>query len=136
MNAITAARYAWAAPVTMLGLVGVGLARAGGGTVRVRNGVVEATGGWVAQVLPRLGAGVTPVAMALGHVVLAIDDEVLASVREHELVHVRQAERWGVLFPIAYLGASLEAVLRGGHAYRDNRFEVEARLADAVASPD
>jgi hypothetical protein len=128
-----AARYAWASPVTALGLIGVGIARLGGGSVRIRDGVIEATGGPVAHLLPRLGAGVAPVAMALGHVVLAVDDDTLATFRDHELVHVRQAERWGVLFPVMYLAASLEAALHGKHVYRDNRFEVEARR---IGGPD
>jgi hypothetical protein len=65
-------------------------------------------------------------AMTLGHVVLCIDDldeETLA----HELVHVAQWERWGIAFLPAYLVASLMARLRGGHYYRDNAFEVQAR---------
>jgi hypothetical protein len=64
-------------------------------------------------------------AMTLGHVVLCID-EVDAMLLEHELVHVRQYERLGPLFIPAYGLASLIAVLRGGDAYRDNSFEVEA----------
>ena len=65
-------------------------------------------------------------AIALGHVVLsvdALDDAVL----EHELVHVRQYERWGVLLWPAYGFASLWAKLRGGRAYWDNHFERQAR---------
>ena len=47
--------------------------------------------------------------------------------RAHELVHVRQAELLGPLFIPAYFGASVWAVLRGRHLYRDNWFEVDAR---------
>jgi hypothetical protein len=59
-------------------------------------------------------------------VVLAVDalDE---STLDHELVHVRQYERWGFLFFPLYLAGSLRALLRGGHAYRDNPFEIAAR---------
>jgi hypothetical protein len=42
-------------------------------------------------------------------------------------MHVRQYERWGPFFPLLYLLASFEALIRGGDAYRDNRFEREAR---------
>jgi hypothetical protein len=69
-------------------------------------------------------------AMTLGHVVLsidAVDDELLA----HELVHVAQYERLGPLFLPAYAAASLLALARGGDAYRDNAFEVEARRGGA-----
>ena len=56
--------------------------------------------------------------------------------RAHELTHVRQWEAAGKLrYPIRYAAASLRAVRAGGHWYRDNRFEVEARAAaDAVAA--
>jgi hypothetical protein len=65
-------------------------------------------------------------AITFGHVVLAID-ELDDAVLEHELVHVRQYERWGILMWPAYLFASLWAKLRGGRAYWDNRFERQAR---------
>jgi hypothetical protein len=68
--------------------------------------------------------------MTLGHVVLCVDD-LDDGVLEHELVHVRQWERWGLAFPFAYLVATISAVLRGGHYYRDNIFEVQARSAPA-----
>jgi hypothetical protein len=45
----------------------------------------------------------------------------------HELVHVTQWGRHGWRFPAAYLVASLRARRRGGHWYRDNQFEREAR---------
>ncbi|MDQ3952238.1 MAG: hypothetical protein M3279_04645 [Actinomycetota bacterium] len=65
-------------------------------------------------------------AITFGHVVLSVDeldDELL----DHELVHVRQYERWGILLWPAYAAASLWARLRGGHPYRDNHFERQAR---------
>jgi hypothetical protein len=42
-------------------------------------------------------------------------------------VHVRQYERWGLLFPILYVLASFRALLTGKRFYWDNVFEVEAR---------
>jgi hypothetical protein len=51
---------------------------------------------------------------------------------EHELAHVRQWRRYGPLFPVVYLAASLRARRGGGVWYRDNRFEVEARAAAAT----
>ena len=69
-------------------------------------------------------------AITFGHVVLCVDelDEVTLA---HELVHVRQYERWGPLFIPAYIVAAGTAASAGGHYYRDNRFEVEARRAEA-----
>jgi hypothetical protein len=46
--------------------------------------------------------------------------------REHELVHVRQYERWGPLFVPAYLLCWLVQMLRGKSGYWDNPFEREA----------
>ncbi len=65
-------------------------------------------------------------AITLGHVVLSVDvlDE---PTLQHELVHVRQFERWGPLFMPLYLLASAYALGRGRHPYRDNRFEVAAK---------
>ena len=77
-----------------------------------------------------------PVAMTLGHVVVAIDAETLAQTRVHERIHVAQTERWGLFFPVAYLAAAAVIALRGGDPYRDNPFEQEARAAEStVATP-
>ncbi len=64
-------------------------------------------------------------AITFGHVVLSLEpiDEATFA---HELVHVRQYERWGPFFVPAYIVASGVARSRGGHFYRDNRFEVAA----------
>jgi hypothetical protein len=53
----------------------------------------------------------------------------------HELAHVRQWQALGWRFPIAYVAASLTAIRAGGHWYRDNRFEVEARRVAGGPSP-
>jgi hypothetical protein len=62
----------------------------------------------------------------LGHVVLGRTGHCLDSCRTHELVHVRQYERWGPLFIPAYVACSVFIWFRGGDAYRDNPFEREA----------
>jgi hypothetical protein len=59
-------------------------------------------------------------------VVLSVD-ELDPTTLEHELQHVRQYERWGPLLLLAYPLASLRAFLIGGHYYRDNFFEAQAR---------
>jgi hypothetical protein len=65
-------------------------------------------------------------AIALGHVVLCVD-EIDEPTMRHELVHVRQQERWGPLYIPAYLLASAWAIVRRRHHYRDNAFEIDAR---------
>ncbi|HEX2296643.1 MAG TPA: hypothetical protein VHN37_15225 [Actinomycetota bacterium] len=65
-------------------------------------------------------------AITFGHVVLCVGD-LDDSLFEHELVHVRQYERWGIFLWPAYGLASLWAKLRGGNAYLDNHFERQAR---------
>ena len=50
--------------------------------------------------------------------------------RAHELCHVRQWDAVGRLrYPVRYAAASIRAWREGGHWYRDNAYEVEARAA-------
>lgn len=125
-------RYAWASPATLLGLLGVIAARAGGGSVRRVDGVLEAAGGWPGRLLqtgfPYSGA---VAAITLGHVVLGVSTAALTATRVHERAHVRQFERWGALLLVLYPLAGLAAWMRGGDPYRDNVFEREARAAEA-----
>lgn len=72
-------------------------------------------------------------AMAIGHVVIADRTATSRRLLVHELVHVAQAARWGILFPFAYLVASACAFLSGGDVYWDNVFEVAARQAETHA---
>lgn len=51
----------------------------------------------------------------------------------HELAHVKQWERHGLLFIPRYFRASRRAQNAGKDRYRDNEFEVEARAAEDVA---
>ncbi len=48
---------------------------------------------------------------------------------EHELEHVRQWRRHGILFPIAYFAESLRVKRAGKRWYNDNKFEEQARKA-------
>ena len=119
--------YLWASPNTLVGLAWALLARLTGGTWSVHTGVVEAQGGWVTPLLRRLpfvkgGA----LAITIGHVVLAQTQAGLEVTREHERVHVRQFERWGPVFVLAYVLAGLWQWAHGNDPYRDNPFEVEA----------
>jgi len=126
MSFITPLCYLWAFPNTAIGLLLLFPSLVSGGRVRRFHGVLEITGrsaAWVLQRIPFIG----PVAaLTLGHVVLAADEETLERWRSHELMHVRQYERWGPFFIPAYLFSSLAARLKGKDSYFDNRFEAEA----------
>jgi hypothetical protein len=119
--------YLWTLPTTLVGLWLLPLALITGGGMQIVGGVIEIYGGIVSLLLRRctlLKGGAS--AMTFGHVVLGRDRSCIEMSREHERVHVRQAERWGPLFIPAYLIASLVALLRGRNAYFDNAFEREA----------
>lgn len=72
-------------------------------------------------------------AMALGHIVISENQGLSMRVLTHELEHVRQAERWGIAFPLAYLASSAWAALRGRDPYWHNHFEIAARKAEKHA---
>jgi hypothetical protein len=97
-----------------------------GGRARVRSPIVEFHGGAVKWVLRRLPGGEFVLAFTLGHTVLGQTDAALDISRDHELVHVRQFERWGPFMGPAYLLCSLVLWVQGRDAYRDNPFEREA----------
>ena len=119
------ARYAWASPCTLTGLLLVSPAFLFGARARVVDGVVE-----VADPLHD-GPGDQrwwPFrAITFGHVVIARTLADLDLLRSHEHAHVRQYEKWGAVFFVAYPAASLWQLLRGGRPYFDNWFEVQAR---------
>jgi hypothetical protein len=119
-------RYLWALPVSLPAALIALLARLTGGASGWHTGVLEVSGGLLPFVLGRCYPPLPIAAITLGHVVLAQRPEDLERTRTHERVHVRQYERWGLFFPFLYLSASAVAVLAGGDAYRDNRFEREA----------
>jgi hypothetical protein len=118
-------RYLWVAPCTLLGLVAALPALlVGGASAAVVEGVIEVSGppqeAWWTRRLPFE-------AITLGHLVLARTPQAMQRLRTHERVHVRQAERWGPLFFVAYLVLGAWQALRGRSAYRDHPFEVQAR---------
>lgn len=119
-------RLLWAAPATVLGLMLGSFALTTGGRMQRRGATLEFHGGVLRWLLDRLPGGPCIMAMTLGHVIVGRDAEALDYARLHELVHVRQYERWGPLFIPAYLACSAVIWLRGGHAYRDNPFERQA----------
>lgn len=115
--------YVWASPVTLVGLLLAMAAAVTGGSVRARAGVVEVTGGIVRWLLRggRLTSG--GAAVTLGHVILARDADCMNRSREHEMVHVRQYEKWGPLLPPVYWMIGWWLRLRGRHPYLDHPFE-------------
>ena len=119
-------RYAWASPATAVGLLFSLIAMLAGARPRVVDGVVEVGGGHLRTLmasLPRCGRFG---AITFGHVVIGLDHSLLRRVRAHELIHVQQYERWGVLFFPLYATSSLLQLLCGRDPYRDNAFEREA----------
>jgi hypothetical protein len=118
--------YLWVLPVSLPALLLAVAARVSGARLCWRDGVLEACDGFLPTLLSRCYPPMPIAAITLGHVVLAQRASDLERTRDHERVHVRQYERWGGLFPFAYLGASLAILLSGGDPYRDNPFEREA----------
>ena len=119
--------YLWVFPGSLVGLLLIPLALVSGGGVQVVDGVLEAYGGWLSRLLQQPCWVSGPIAaITFGHVVLGCDRPTLDRTRLHERVHVRQYEKWGLLFIPAYVLASAWIRCRGGNAYLDNPFEVEA----------
>jgi hypothetical protein len=116
----------WAVPYTLLGLLIGGVGVCTGGSARRRGYVMEFHGGGVKWFITRLPAGQFTLALTLGHTILGQTEAALDISREHELVHVRQFERWGPFMGPAYLLCSLALWLAGRRPYRDNPFEREA----------
>lgn len=136
------ARFAvvvWVAPVSLCALPLLPLALWRGRWRRV-NGVLEVTapalswflrGPWFRAITG--GAGFA--AATIGHVIVARDAACMNACRLHEHVHVHQCERWGPLFPVAYVAAGLYAAWRARRLeayYWLNPFEQEARAAETA----
>lgn len=117
---------AWAAPYTAIGLLLGLIVVLAGGRMQLREGALEFGGGRLGRLMSALPRPWCICAITFGHVILGTDQAVLAAVREHEQVHVRQYERWGIFFGPAYLLSSLVQLVLGRRPYRDNRFEREA----------
>ena len=123
---IRVARYTWALPATFVGLLLSLLAFCIGATGRMVEGAIEIAGGRIARCLLMLPRCCHFGAITFGHVIIGVDHATLARCRLHEHVHIRQYERWGVLFFPLYLSSSLLELVRGRDPYLDNSFEREA----------
>lgn len=116
----------WASPYTLIGLTVGLLGLATGGRARLRSGVIEFHSGFVKWFVTHLPHGQFTLAITLGHTILGQSEASLDVAHDHELVHVRQYERWGPFMGIAYLLCSLVLWIAGKRPYRDNPFEREA----------
>ena len=115
-------RYAWAGPCTVVGLLPSVLALLIGGAARIRSGAIE-----VAFFRDERESRIPFGAITLGHVILGHSLQKLDVLRSHEQEHVKQYERWGLLFFLAYPASSLYQLLRGRDPYWFNHFEVQCR---------
>lgn len=129
------ARYAWALPATLAGLLLSLVAFAFGASGRVVEGAIEIAGGRFDRCISMLPRYCRFGAITFGHVIIGADHETLTHVRLHEHVHVRQYERWGVLFFPLYLASSLYQLVRGRHPYLNNCFEREALATSGDCNP-
>ncbi len=127
---LSAARYLWAAPCTLTGMLLAVPALLCGAQLRRIDGVLEVAVSGTAAACPRVLQRAPFAAITLGHVVIGRTANELTCLRAHEHAHVRQYERWGALFFVAYPLSSLLQLLRGKRAYWDNRFEVQARAVE------
>ena len=119
-------RILWASPCLVVGLALGGVVLLFGGSVRRVGCALEfAPYGGPAPSTSRLRR-LPFSAITFGHVILGVSLQDLVQLRAYELVHVRQYERLGLLFFIAYPASSLLAAATGRCPYRNNRFEMEA----------
>jgi len=126
-------RYLWAAPATMVGLALATIACTLGATACVNQGVLEVAGGCLARTLSLMPNSLRLLAITFGHVVIGVSHSLLAEERAHEHAHVRQYERWGLLFFLLYFASCATQLVRGRHPYWHNRFERQAFQAASSA---
>lgn len=66
-------------------------------------------------------------AFTWGETIIGATEKDLKYALPHELIHVKQAYRWGILLPILYGLSSLWALVTGKNPYVENYFERQAR---------
>ena len=121
-------RYLWASPYSLVGLLLSLVAILFGATIRIHDGTVEVAGGRMHSWVSRLPRFLRFSVITIGHIILGSSHNLLGFHRAHERVHVRQYERWGILFIPLYFASSLVQLLRGHDPYLANRFEREADM--------
>jgi hypothetical protein len=118
--------YLWAGPYTLAGLILGGFGLCTGCRARRRGKVIEFYGGGIKWLIHQFPDGQFVLAFTLGHTIFGQTDAALDISRDHEMVHVRQFERWGPFMGPAYLLCSAYLWMTGRPAYRENPFEREA----------
>ncbi len=124
--------YIWASPWTLAALALAAISSFGGTSIHRCGSVLGCYGGpieWLLRKAPIPGGAA---AMTFGHTILARNRKSFDRTLLHELVHVRQYERWGPFFVPAYLCFSIILAISGRDAYRDNPFEKEAFESDRL----
>ncbi len=122
-------RYVWPLPCTAVGLLAALSAIAWRSNAQTKwvEGVLEVALTQPGSVKHQRLKALPFVAITLGHVVIGLTPPELDRLRAHEHAHVRQYERWGLFFFLAYPASSIWQWLLGKNAYWDNGFEVQAR---------
>lgn len=119
-------RVLWALPCSLVGaLFGLLVVSIGGSARRIDHTIEVALSNDHADV-PAWALTLGYSAITFGHLVVGQSHEMLAVLRPHERVHVRQYEVLGPLFLIAYPASSLLAWLQGNCPYHGNFFERQA----------
>jgi hypothetical protein len=121
------AKFLWASPCSLIGLLLASMLIVAGGRIERMQGTLEVA---FRKRLSHCGKRMKSFpfrGITFGHVIIAVTQEELERLRSHERVHVQQYERWGIFFFRAYIASSLWQLLRGRKAYWDNYFEVQAR---------
>jgi hypothetical protein len=114
----------------MIGLVDFAARALAGGTVTVNATLPPTVQLRRSRLVPWLGGklsrmGGPAAAVTLGRVILVHPDVVPDErLLRHELAHVAQWTRDPLTFPFSYIRAHIR------HGYRDNPYEVEARVAE------
>ncbi len=139
-TAVRVLRVLWVLPVSLfaLPLLPLALWRA---HWRITGGVLEISSPALSWFLRgpwfrAMSGGPGFAAATIGHVIVARDAACMNHCRVHEHVHVQQCERWGAVFPLAYVVAGLHTAWRARRwsaYYWDNPFEREARGAEGAA---
>ncbi len=133
MRWLSVAKAIWAAPCSAVGLLFASLPLALGGQAQWVHGTLEVTYRPSLAKCGKLAAALPFRGIVFGQVILAVTSEELQAIRAHERVHVRQYERWGPVFFLAYGLSSLWQMLRGRRPYWDNHFEIQARQQSTEA---
>ena len=121
----------WALPCSAVGVLLGMIVFCMGGSFRCVGHTIEVALSPAQDQVPHWAARLRFAGITFGQVIVGQSHQVLAELRLHERVHVRQYERLGLLFFVAYPISSLAAWLQGKSPYLANRFEQEAiKLGD------